>query len=111
MVQVMMMFVNPPWNGIQVINSGVLMPSRLWRLPTRKDIGHLRSRKRLNKRKNSLPPRLLGSFRLWSTHYGESRGGAGSLESRRLRMPPLVALRYKEWPYGGQTPWEEKKLE
>ena len=22
-------------------------------------------------------------------------------------MPPLVALRYKESPYGGETPWEE----
>ena len=31
---------------------------------------------------------------LKSFHYGESRGGAGSLKSERLRMPPLVALRY-----------------
>ena len=24
-------------------------------------------------------------------------------------MPPLVALRYKEWAYGVQTPWEEEE--
>ena len=69
---------------------------------------HLRSRESLNRWKSILPPLVVRVFRLKSSHYGESRGAP---ERGTSEDAPLVALCHKEWPYGGQSPWEEKKLE
>ena len=81
------------------------MPIRLWRIPYWKGTGHLRSRKKSNKVKYSLP-NLVGSGLSNQEHSLRGVQGVRRKEAR-LRMFPLVANRYKVWPYGGQSPWEE----
>ena len=60
------------------------------------------------KEKTVSHPGMVQVFSLRSTHYEESRGAP---ERGTSEDAPLVALCHKEWPYGGQSPWEEEKVE